>query len=646
MDDMLLQSKLSIPAEQTDYVHRPRLYALLAQVVNRKLTIICAPAGYGKTTLISGWLGQQDIPAAWFSLDKWDSDINRFTVYVMAALQRINRTYCPRTSALYQVEVSPPFDHLMTCLGRDLEEITGDCILVLDDYHLIENDAINQLLTFIIRTINTKLHLVICSRKLPSIPLARMRTRQALLELTEADIRFQIDELSFYLEQARNLKLQPDELNTLDTRTEGWITLVQMVTNRIKKHGETLSTMMLLEQNNELIADFLMEEVFGELSPEIQQFLVHTSFLHRMSRSLCDSVLAINHSATIIKHLAKEHFLLSASDDKQWVRYHALFADFLVNNYLSQEATTVRHNLYRRAIDWHEAHGLYEEAIIYAFEIGLYEEAAQLITQSVEHYNRLWGAFERLGAIAKYVGKLPEDYLSLGSKPWFHYWTNKISVNKRGYVKDPYPAISSPADDGDTAFKMLPDYRQRRVLTIKGAYALDCLGDTYLAHCYQNRIESYALERTEESFIKIAATSFRAATLLSQGNLNDARAAFENIPSPTEDRHGQLFVRSELAELTAQEGYLKQAEILHQAVIDYAEQKLYADHQLVSRSWVGLGNIYYEWDRLEESEQAIRTGLERARVSSLMEYCIPAYIALLQNLCTQQKWDEARLALD
>ena len=267
----LLQTKLYIPPPRPNLVPRPRLNERLD--FGRKLTLISAPAGFGKTTLVSEWLAADQHPAAWLSLDESDNDFTRFLTYVIAALQTIMPDIGAGVLAALQSQQQQPLESILTTLLNDITTIEDNAILILDDYHVIEAKPINEALTFLLEHLPPQLHLVIATREDPNLPLPRLRVRGQLTELRAADLRFTPAEAADFLGQAMGLNLSEKDAAALESRTEGWIAGLQMAALSMQGRADTAGFIQSFTGSHRFVMDYLLEEVLQQQSQSVQTFL-------------------------------------------------------------------------------------------------------------------------------------------------------------------------------------------------------------------------------------------------------------------------------------------------------------------------------------------------------------------------------------
>src|SRR5881396_2602084 len=302
MPTPILATKLYIPPLRPNVVSRPRLLERLNEGLHRKLTLIAAPAGFGKTTLVSEWVEGIERPTAWLSLDEGENDLTRFLTYLVAALQTIAPTIGEGVLGVLQSSQPPPPEAILTALLNEITTLPDHFVLVLDDYHLIEAKPVDVTLTFLVEHLPPQMHLVIATREDPQLPLARLRARGHLTELRAVDLRFTPSEAAAFLNQVMGLKLSAEDIAALEKRTEGWIAGLQLAALSLQGQQDATSFIKSFTGSHHFVLDYLLEEVLGQQSESLQTFLLRTSILDRLCGPLCDAVLmdpAISGQATL-----------------------------------------------------------------------------------------------------------------------------------------------------------------------------------------------------------------------------------------------------------------------------------------------------------------------------------------------------------
>jgi len=384
----ILATKLYIPRLRPNVVSRPRLLEQLNEGLHRKLSLISAPAGFGKTTLVSEWLAGCERAAAWLSLDEGENDPTRFLTYLVAALQTIAANVGEGVSGVLQSPQPQPPEEILMALLNDLTTIQDQFVLVLDDYHVIDAKPIDQALTYLVEHLPPHMHLVITTREDPHLPLARLRARGHLTELRTADLRFTPSEAATFLTQVMGLSLSAQDIAALERHTEGWIAGLQLAAISMQGHEDATSFIRSFTGSHRFVLDYLVEEVLGQQSERVQRFLLCTSILDRMSGPLCDAVLldpSIPGQATLEYLEHANLFIIPLDNERRWYRYHHLFADLLrlrLHQSIASpptEAQSQVNELHLRASLWYEDHGLSLEAFHHAAAAHDVERAARLV---------------------------------------------------------------------------------------------------------------------------------------------------------------------------------------------------------------------------------------------------------------------------
>ena len=387
MSSPLLTTKLYIPPVRPELVSRPRLIERLNAGLHRKLTLISAPAGFGKTTLLSEWIHHsrdksRTCPlAAWVSLDEADNDPARFWAYLIAALQTMQAGVAETALAMLQSPQPSPIESVLTTLINEVNEELAASVLVLDDYHVIEAHPIHDALAFLLDHMPQNMHLVIATRADPALPLARLRAHGQLTELRGPDLRFTPDEAVAFLNQVMGLGLSERDVAVLETRTEGWIAGLQLAALSIQGRDDVAGFIEAFSGSHRYVIDYLAEEVLQRQSDGVRDFLCQTAILDRLTAPLCNAVTGRDDSQTILAQLERANlFLIPLDDKREWYRYHRLFADFLRTQYDVRSLVS----FHRKATHWYEANGFVAEAVKHALAAGDVHEARGMIELAAE----------------------------------------------------------------------------------------------------------------------------------------------------------------------------------------------------------------------------------------------------------------------
>jgi LuxR family maltose regulon positive regulatory protein len=415
----LLSTKLYIPPVRPDLVSRPRLIERLNEGLDRKLTLISAPAGFGKTTLLSEWVAGMDRPVAWVSLDKGDDELTRFWAYLITALQRVQPDTGQTALSALRSRQPPLMEPLLTGLINEIATTSPPFVLILDDVHVIANQQIHDGLTFLLDNLPPQMYLVLSSRSDPPWPFARLRARGEMTELRASDLRFSEGEAAAFLNHVMKLGLSAEDVAALEARTEGWIVGLQMAALSMRGRKDGSAFIAALTGTHRFILDYLVEEVLDQQSPAVQEFLLQTSILERLTAPLCDAVTDGQDSQAILIQVEQANlFLVPLDDERRWYRYHRLFVD-LLRSRLERTHTDQVPVLHRRASEWYGDNRLIPEAVKHALAAGDVERTARLVEGNalamVDH--------GELTTLLGWLAALPEDVVR--SRPWLciaHAW--------------------------------------------------------------------------------------------------------------------------------------------------------------------------------------------------------------------------------
>lgn len=378
----LLETKLFAPKLRVSLVSRPRLIERLDRGVERKLTLISAPAGFGKTTLLSEWLSSGQAahrPTSWLSLDERDNDPALFWSYFVAALQRIDKEIGEDSLSLLRGPRRPSIESALTTLINEINRSDQDFTLVLDDYHAIIAEPIHEAIAFLIDHLPPQMHITLVSREDPPLPLSLMRGRGEVNELRAADLRFTPAEAAAFLSDVMRLELSERDLLELESRTEGWIAGLQLAALSMQGREDVSGFIKSFAGHNRYIVDYLAQEVLQLQDDDVRNFLLKTSILDRLNGPLCDVVTGLDGSRAMLEKLERGNFFVVPLDDRrEWYRYHHLFSDVLRSRSADEDPDLVP-TLHESASDWFEQHGYMPDAIHHALAAENFEKAADLV---------------------------------------------------------------------------------------------------------------------------------------------------------------------------------------------------------------------------------------------------------------------------
>jgi len=382
MENPLLQTKFYVPPTHAGLVPRPRLIEGLNAGMAKKLTLVCAPAGFGKTTLVGDWTRQIDPggSAAWLSLDEADNNPHRFWTYAIAALQTVQPDLGQTALALLGAPQRTPIENLLTDLINHIASLSEPIILVLDDYHLIETPEIHQELSFLLDHAPPRLHLILVAREDPRLPLPQLRVQGQITELRANDLRFTTEEADQFLTRTMGLGLSLEEIAALERRTEGWVAGLQMAALSMQDLADTSGFIEAFAGDDRYIVDYLISEVIERQPAHIQEFMLKTGILNRLTAPLCDAVTGQEDGRNSLTHLERANLFVNSLDNRrEWYCYHHLFRDLLRSKLREEVGEEGTRRLHGRAAAWHAQAGHTDEAIHHYLAAQDYDQAADLI---------------------------------------------------------------------------------------------------------------------------------------------------------------------------------------------------------------------------------------------------------------------------
>lgn len=435
MSTPIMATKLYIPKSRPRAILRPRLTARLSKGLYRKCTLVSAPAGYGKTTLVCEWVADCGRPVAWLSLEEEDNELTRFLNCMISSLQTLEANIGASALALLQAPQLPPMESIMTILLNEITVIRTPFILVLDDYHAAASKPVDDAVSFLLDHLPAQMHLVLTTREDPSIPLARLRVRDQLTELRAADMRFTLSESEDFLNRSMGLNLPIDKINSLESRTEGWAAGLHLAALSIQGDHDADRLIQSFTGNHHFVLDYLVEEILQRQPEAVQTFLLRTSILDRLCGSLCDDVVldrAVSGKTTLMDLERKNLFVVPLDNERRWYRYHHLFADLLRTRL--QESFDGRHiaELHKRASDWYESNGFEIAAFRHAVESHDIERAARLLEGNGMPLH-LRGA---AGISLNWLESLPAAELNARPALWAMYGSALLITGKLTSVED------------------------------------------------------------------------------------------------------------------------------------------------------------------------------------------------------------------
>lgn len=635
----ILATKLFVPPTRPGAIRRRRLIERLNEGLQRRLTLISALAGSGKTALVSQWGAGCDRPVAWLSLDDGDSDPIRFLTYFVAAIQTIEPKIGAEALSVLQSPQPPPTEAILTALLNEINAVAGEFILVLDDYHTIESAATDDALAFLLEHLPLQMHLVIATREDPQLPLARYRARGHLTELRAADLRFTPPEAAEFLTEAMGLRLSAEDITALETRTEGWVAGLQLAALSMQGRQDTAAFIRAFSGSHHFVLDYLLQEVLHKQPERVQHFLLSTSLFDRLCGPLCDAVLldAAASGQETLEYLEHANlFIIPLDNERRWYRYHHLFAE-LLRSQLGRRYPDQIIELHRRASDWYARNQAPSEGIIHALAIPDWSRAADIIERFSDELPMRGEISTLLGWLESFPQQVLLDRVRLGLVyAWTLFMANQLDGAEAHLAQLLPVAQSTPS--------FLGELLSVRLMIAANRYDLPAV-----------------LELAEQalSLVPPEQASPRSRILLSLGvacdelggDITVAKRAFAeafelgmavgpsnsvgNAPLP-------VTALAYLSEIEWRQGNLRAAARTYEQALRLAEQwGATPSIALCFVQW-GRGSLLYEWNDLDGAAAALHESMRIGELWNNPRLLVPAYGLSAMVMQAQGKPDAAR----
>jgi LuxR family maltose regulon positive regulatory protein len=637
----ILATKLYIPPIRSKLVSRSRLLARLNEGLDCKLSLVSAPAGFGKTTLLSEWVSRCDRPVIWISLDESENDLNRFLAYLIRGLEQVAPDI---DEGRIDVLNSPhPFsqESLLTDLINDLSDVPDPFLVVLDDYHVIRDRDIHKAVTFLLENQPPGMHLVIASRADPPWPMARLRSRCEMTELRTADLRFTESESASFLNEVMELGLSSDAVVDLDTRTEGWIAGLQLAALSMRGRGDSRSFIHSFAGSHRFVLDYLMEEVLNQQPEDIQSFLLKTSILNRLTEPLCDAITGGDESRDMMYELDQANmFLIALDDERRWYRYHQLFAD-LLRSRLEQDHPDQVPELHRLASAWFESEALIEEAIYHAFKARDMEHAADL----VENHAMAVISQSKARTLLSWIEALPDPIIR--QRPmlcaylgWSLYWTGQRErveeclIHAEQSLQDPGHKIS------DSNRSLIEGY----IAAIRAYLAITDEDIFRVIEMSQQALKNLP----ENNYMSGIAAVALGVTYWGLGDVKRSQEAFQQAVEICWNGGYQNLALTAACYVGIQQekqGQLQNAFRTYSEALDSGTRS--------GNSWIPLGcfpaerlgNVWREWNELDKATRYVDEGLKRCEQLGHPDILADGYLSKIRLQISTGDWDGARETL-
>jgi len=593
------------------------------------LTLVAAPAGYGKTTLLSEGIRDSSMPVGWLTLDENDNDPAHFWSYLISALQTVQVDIGKSAWGLLQSQQAPPIESISTIIVNEMSEVNEDFALVLDDYHMIEAQPIHDSMNFLLNHLPLQAHLVIASRTDPLLPLARLRAQNQLVEVRADDLRFTSEEATAFLNDVMNLRLSDEDVTTLESRTEGWIAGLQLAAISMQGLENVSAFIAEFSGSSRYILDYLVEEVLHRQEVGIQSFLLETSILDRFTASLCNAVTGRNDSQEILAQLEGINlFLMPLDSERRWYRYHHLLADLLRNQFMLSQKERMT-ELHLRASQWFEQEGLTGEAIDYSLHAKDHERAASLIesvapTMVIHSYNTI---------VLSWLKKLPNEMII--DRPWLSL-SSAIANSLTGhsntvelFLHSAESAMSKIEDQYPD--KTFPDHARIRS-RVRAVRIYETIIQGNIQHAIELCHESLQYPPEDDLVAHAAVVGNLGWSYWFMGDLQAARQYFEEAAQLGQSsNHPYVTILSTcyLADIYRLYGHLYQAAEKYREAIRLGTQ-LEGENPLplTGEAYIGLSRLFFEWNDIGEAIRHANIGTKLAESGGVITSIVIGYLML------------------
>lgn len=591
---MIVQTKLHIPHVRRNVIARPRLTRMLTEGLQGKLTHIAAHAGYGKTTMLSEWAKQCGTRVAWISLDTRDNDYLQFWSVIAASIQQAVPGFGEGVRAVLEKGLWASLEHAIPAMLNDLDRMTGELAVVLDDYHFIESPDIHDALSYLIERLPSRIHLYIASRGDLAIPTARLRAKGEFHQITMQDMRFLLEEGHHFFQHTTDLPLTSEQVAQLHHQTEGWISGLELAAISLKQSANIADTLHQFNGRQHLISDYLLEEVFTHLSEEMRAFLLATSILSRMNHSLCQAVTGRQDSQQYLERLEQLNlFIVPLDDQRHWYRYHHLFSDFLQRMGASTDANHWV-QAHRNAARWLEDAGLGEDAMEHYLAGGHYADAVRWIETNLDalvHSESI--------ALIRWMSAIPEPFFA--DKPMVELF---------------YITVLSGVQDHEAASFRIGQARAR-FQTLEGklpeAEWKQAMGNIY----FFSAVDAFLYK----DLVKASEYYERVEHYMPEGSMFQTMWRYQYVGY---DPFTDFLVH--INDLHAADVFLSRW------VVDLGNKTSYP---LAGTFLAAYSKLLYEWDRLEEAERYAELALRRRDVRP--------YARIFLQVATTSSWIQQAL---
>jgi LuxR family maltose regulon positive regulatory protein len=626
----ILSAKLRAPRSRPDAVPRPRLMERLDEGVRRALTLVSAPAGFGKTTLLGAWSRRSELPVAWLSLDEGDNDPLLFVSYLIAAIGTIREGFGEETRAFLGSTGLSEIEPVLTTLSNEITEIEHDFVLVLDDYHVIGAKPVHGVLSFLLEHPPPAMRLVVAGRADPPLPLARLRARGQLAELRVSDLRFDSQETADFLSRTMRLDLPPESAATLGERTEGWVAGLQLAAHAVRGREDVSRYVEAFAGDHRYVLDYLAEEVLACQPEDVRDFLLRTSIvkpLNALTGSLCEALTDRGDGQAMLERLERDNlFLVPLDEEGRCYRYHQLFAAFLRDR-LERTRPEDIPGLHRRASAWYEGNGYVHEAVAHALAAEDFDRAADLI----ERFGVVKRGYGETALLLRWLGALPEGIVRPRPRLCLlHAWAF-THAGELDAVEPRLRDAERALGEGSAAqVENLTDEERRmagEIATVRVRVAAMREDASLVTELSRRALEHLP----QDDPLRCAVALDLGHAYCSMGNLAAASEAFTeatNAGWAVGDLRTALFATWYQATLEIVWGRLRKAENTFSSGQRLANSRSEGAPAAVGMIHVGMGELLYERGDLDEAQHRLEAGIELGKRGGEVKILVCGYINL------------------
>lgn len=621
---ILLKTKIYVPPLNPGIVDSQRLIQKLQNGIHGKLTLVSAPAGFGKTTVVRQWIDQHKLPVAWYSLDRDDNEGSVFYRYLLATLQRSDSSLKAAFDPLLQGQKLPVGKEILGQVVGQLSNSSRKLHLIFDDYHLIQSQAIHDDMFYLLQNTPPQLHVTVITRSDPPFPLARFRAKQEMTEIRTIDLRFNEEETAQFFKETMQLDLSREQLHDLHSRTEGWIVGLQIIGLSLQKSKDLSGLIANPSTENKHLFDYLLEEVLDNQSKEVQTFLLKTSILKQLHADLCREITGIDHAFDLLEQLERTNlFIIPLDNNREWYRYHSLFAEMLQLRLKYSEKESIE-KLHKKAACWFAKRGYLEEAFQHAFNSGDLKFAADLLENNLMSLlaNYEWAAGRR------WLEKLPEEQLR-------HRFLLKLYHALFILLQEEFTytdAIIADLEDGlDRETKRYPDEKRKYAQDLFLALKVNCL-------FYKDSVQVIPSAKTALQTISLKnrialwlVQSVLSAAYIQQGDIepaagivHSALTSFQHL-DPKESAYVRIHLANRQADLERLHGRFASAEKLLKDAFESARREGITLRPGLAMFNITLAQIYYGQNKLKEALEHAAKCIEYTRPVSDIGYLLVGY---------------------